>query len=76
MEGQNKDGVEKYGKVGRVYLIFVVISFCSPWLRGMVGAYKAVNLKQKTDVTGARYVRTIWPCVLIIMIIKWLLSRI
>ena len=34
------------------------------------------QFKTKTDVTGARYVRTTWPCVLIIMIIKWLLSSI
>ena len=58
MEGQKKDGVEKFGKVGLVYLIFVVISFCSPWLRGMVGAYKAVNLKQKLmSLESVTYVR-------------------
>ena len=28
------------------------------------------SFETKTDDTGARYVCTIWPCVLIIMIIK------
>ena len=34
------------------------------------GSLQSSHLKQKTDDTGARYGYMIWPCVLIIMIIK------
>ena len=44
LHGRAEQGrhLEKCREVGWVYLGFVVFSFCSPWQRGMAGAYKAV----------------------------------
>ena len=48
LHGRAEQGqrLEKGGEVGSVNLVFVVFSFCSPWQRGMAGAYKTSHLKQ------------------------------
>ena len=68
--GQNKDGVWK----NAVKLVeFIWISLCFHFARREIeGLWELTrqSFETKTDDTGARYVSTIWPCVLIIMIIK------
>ena len=68
--GQNKDGVWKNAKK---LVEFIWFSLCFHFARReREGLWKLTrqSFETKTDDTGARYVSTIWPCVLIIMIIK------
>ena len=69
MEGQNTDSVWKNAEtlVDLFGFRFVFIA-----RRGREGWRELTrqSFETKTDDTGARYVRTIWPCVLIILIIK------
>ena len=76
MEGQNKDGDWKNAEN---LVEFIWFSLCFHFaLRGREGWRELTRqtFETKTDETGARYVRKIWSCVLIIMIIKLLLSGI
>ena len=70
MEEQNTDGVWKNAEK-LVEFIWFSLCFHFP-RRGREGWRELTrqSFETKTDDTGARYVRTIWPCVLIIMIIK------
>ena len=73
MEGQHTDGVWKNAEK-LVEFIWFSLCFCFA-RRGRKGWRELTrqSFQTKTDDTGARYVRTIlniWPCVLIIMIIK------
>ena len=68
MEGQNKDSVWKNAEKLVEYIWF---SLCFHFARrGREGWWELTrqSFGTKTDDTGACYVRTIWPCVLIIMI--------
>ena len=69
MEGHNTDGIwknaEKLGEV--IWFRCVLIHFAR---RGREGwrEFTRQSFETKTSDTGDRYVRRIWPCVLIIMI--------
>ena len=68
IEGQNKDGVWKNAKK---LVEFIWFSLCFHFARrGREGWRELTRQSFETKTDGARYVRTIWPYVLIIMIIK------
>ena len=67
MEGQNTDGVWK-NAVKLVEFIWFSLRFHFA-RRGREG-WRELTRQSFETKTGARYVRTIWPWVLIIMIIK------
>ena len=70
MEGQNKDGVWKNAEK---LVEFIWFSLCFYFARHGREGWRELtrqSIETKTDDTGARYVGTIRPCVLIIMIIK------
>ena len=70
MEGQNTVGVWKNAEK-LVEIIWP--SWCFHFARRGREGWRELtrqSFETKTDDTGARYVRTIWPCVLIIMRIK------
>ena len=70
IEGQNKDSVWKNAEK---LVDFIWFSLCFYFARrGREGWREPTrqSFETKTDDTGARYVCTIWACVLIIMIIK------
>ena len=68
MERQNKDGVWKNAEK---LVEFIWFSLCFYFVRRGREGWRELtrqSFETKTDDTGARYVGTIWPCVLIIMI--------
>ena len=70
MEGQNKDGVWKNAEK---LVEFIWFSLCFHFARRGREGWRELtrqSFETKTDNTGARYVRTIWPDALIITIIK------
>ena len=68
MEGQNKDGIWKNAEK---LVEFIWVSLCFHFARrGREGWRELTRQSFETKTDGARYVRTIWPYVLIIMIIK------
>ena len=70
MEGQNTSGVWKSAEK---LVEFIWFSLCFHFARRGRERWRELtrqSFETKTDVTRALYVRTIWPCVLIIMIIK------
>ena len=70
MKGQNKNGVWKNTEK---LVEFIWFSLCFHFARRGREGWRELtrqSLETKTDDTRARYVRTIWPCVLIMMIIK------
>ena len=70
MEGQNKDGVWKNAEK---LVEFIWFSLCFHFARRDREGWRKLarqSCETKTEDTGARYVYTIWACVLIIMIIK------
>ena len=68
MEGQNKDGVWKNAEKLVEFIWFSLYFYFACRCREGWRELTRQSFETKTD--GARYVRTIWPYVLIIMIIK------
>ena len=70
MEGQNTVGVWKNAERLVEIIAFLCVFILLVVVERDGGSLQGSHLekrKQKTDDTGARYVRTIWPCVLIII---------
>ena len=63
MEGQNKDGIWKNAEK---LVEFIWVSLCFHFARRGREGWRELtrqSFETKTDGTGARYLRTIWPCV-------------
>ena len=71
MEGKNTDGIWKNAEQ---LVEFIWFSLCFHFARRGIEGWRGLTRqsfeKKNTDDTGARYLHAIWPCVLIIMIIK------